>query len=232
MSPNVIAQARQLLSSKKAGEAKKLLLDQGFVQESDPATQSAYLELIPPTNAKPELKEPLRRLSSSDRDVRYKAIQVISREMFKESSIERQEWASDPRTTAVLIGLLQDEDKRVVEEVSGILAVILGKYFADLRAFEPLVRLLASGRKQTRVNAVVAIGRLLHPDRWRVLQTMLRDKATEVRRAAVRQVAIRGAEGRIPDDVLPMLKSELRRLQTDPDSATKGMARTALEKLE
>jgi HEAT repeat protein len=232
MSGNVVARAKQLVASKKIDEARKLLLDEGFVQRSDRAVQAAYLELIPPADAKPELNEPLRRLASSDPDVRYKAIQAISREMFQESSIPRQAWASDPRVTTVLIDALEDEDKRVVEEAAGVLAVIVGRYFADLRAFEPLVPLLESGRKQTRVNAVAAIGKLSHQDRWRVLLPMFKDKAAEVRRSAVRQVVFNGADGSIPGDVLPDVKSELRRLLTDKDASTKTMAKTAIGKLE
>jgi HEAT repeat protein len=231
MSVDAVARARQLVAAKKTAEARKLLLEEGFAQRVDPAVQKAYLELIPATDAKPELKEPMRRLSSTDAEVRYKAIQAVSRDMFQESSIERQEWASDPRTTAALIAVLDDEDPRIVEEAAGALSVVLGKYFADLRAFDPLVRLLKSGRKQTRVYAVVGLGRLAHPLRWNVLLPMFGDKATDVRRAAVRQIAIRGADGKVPKDVLPQLKAELKRLLTDKDSATKGMAKTALEKL-
>ena len=208
------------------------MLRKGFVEAEDAAVQRAYLELFPPTEAMPELREPLTRLAASKPDVRFKAIQAIVKSVFRENSIELDQWASDPRTTGALIDGLADSDTKVLEKLADVLRLILKRHLADLRAFDPLLPLLSHPSKKVRAGAVMGIGELAHEDRWRVLLPLFEDKSVDVRRELVRQVVLKGTSGSIPSSLKPKYKEALRKLLDDDDKTTSQMADTALKHLE
>lgn len=230
MSTKAIDQAQALVKSGKVDEARNLLLEQGFVRRYDPEIGTAYPKLIPPTPLLSiRLKGDLLRVADHDPDVRYQALAVMLREVFGEASPDIRAWCADPRATDVLIRALRDEEPRVVEKAAGVLSMVLSRYFADVRAFEPLSGLLKSRRKQTRVYATYGIGYLAHPDRWRALLPMFKDTTTDVRRTAVRVAVFNAPGSAMPDDTRSELMAEMHRLLSDPDTSTRGMAKTVLQ---
>lgn len=232
MGTNAIARAQTLIKDGKVEEAKELLLDEGFVRRHDPDIESAYPKLIPPNPLlEARLKGELARVADPDPEVRYKTLAAILREVFGEWSLDLKAWLTDPRSTAALTRALRDGRPDVAEKAAGVLSMVLSRYFADLRAFEPLADLLKSRRKLTRVYATYGIGYLAHPERWRVLLPMFRDRATDVRRTAVRTAAFNAAGSSMSPATRSELTEELRRLLGDKDASTRDMAETALQKL-
>lgn len=232
MSTKAIDQAKALVRAGKVDEARTLLLEQGFVRRHDAEIENIYPNLIPPPSLlSARLTGDLLRVADPDPDVRYQALMVMQREVFGEASPDIRAWCADPRATDVLIRALRDDEPRVVEKAAGVLSMVLSRYFADIRAFEPLAGLLKSRRKQTRVYATYGIGYLAHPDRWRALLPIFQDTATDVRRTAVRVAVFNAPGSAMTDETRSKLLAGLRRLLADPDTSTRGMAETALQDL-
>lgn len=176
---SIIAEARQRIAGGDAEGARDLLVEAGYVRQLDRKVQQAFLKLIPMSPVPGGLWE---QLADTDPAVRRGAAKAIRRAAMKEWHIDRKKWLADPRVHDRLLGLIeQDEDPAVVEEAAGAIAFNIPRYLNDLRAFEPLRRLLSSSRKTTRFHAAFGLGFLQTPERWQVLIPMLNDRAENVR---------------------------------------------------
>jgi HEAT repeat protein len=232
MTIGIVERARALLAAGQAVAARDLLLAEGFVKCQEPELQRVFPELIPPSPSLARRLESLETaLSRPDAEARYNALKAISRDVFQETSLHIKEWAADPRFIDPLIGALSDPDPKVVEEAAAVLSVVVSRYFADQRMFEPLVRLLQSRRKKTRLYAVTAIAHLTHPHRWQALLPVFRDPAHEVRHAACRAVLFNLDVVEVSPDLRAALKTELRARVADENTTTRAMAERALQKL-
>jgi HEAT repeat protein len=233
MTANAIERAKAHLEDGEAEEARDLLLAEGYVRREDADIQRAYAKLLRPSGVlATKITEVTAAVSDPSAEARYKALSALAREVFKETSLHIKAWVADPRVTGLLIGALDDEDPRVVEKAAAILSVVVSRYFADLRAFEPLVALLESKRKQTRLYAVFSIPYLARPDRWDVLLPAFEDAAPEVRQTAVRGVLSDEALDELPAGTRTALADALRPFVKDKDPATKVMAERALARLK
>jgi len=232
-SASIISKAKEFLVKNQPEKARKLLLKEGFIRRLDPSIQEAYEQLVPPGGAlREQLEGSLAFLKDSDPNVRYKAASRLCKEALKEWSFHREAWLADPRTTSPLIQTLSDEDPKVAEKAAAALAAIMRSYFPDLRAFEPLVRLLRSRRKNTRLYAVLGIGSVNYKQRWDILLEMLNDTTTEVRRGACRSLIDSLDDCKIATTTKSKLIARLQTLLSDKDDTIRAMADTVLGTLK
>lgn len=184
---SVLSKAKDLLAKHELKLAKELLLNEGYILQLEPAIQVFFLKNIPPDEELiKQLNGPLGQLKNKDPKIRLEAARTLCKEVLKEWSEFRKAWLADPRAIDPLVAALGDSDVKVVEKAACALAATMRSYFADLRAFEPLLQLLKSPRKDCRLYAILGIGSVNHPDRWEVILDFLSDKAEEVRRGACR----------------------------------------------
>jgi HEAT repeat protein len=179
---STIAEARRMIAASDLEGARDLLLEAGYVRQLDPHVQKAFVELIPMSPPPDGL---LEQLTDADPNIRHAAAKAIRRAAMKEWHVDRKPWLADPRLHDSLLERIErDDDPAVVEEAAGAIAFNIPRYLADLRAFEPLRRLLGSSRKTTRFHAVFGLGFLHTPERFQALIPMLNDRVENVRRQA------------------------------------------------
>jgi HEAT repeat protein len=184
---SIITDARRKLAAGDLEGARDLLLDAGYVRQLEPRVQQAFLKLIPMSPPPDALWQ---QLADADPGVRWTAAKAFRRAAMKEWHIDRKKWLADPRVHDRLLELIErDEDPAVVEEAAGAIAFNIPRYLADLRAFEPLRRLLVSSRKTTRSHAVFGLGFLHTPERWQALIPMLNDPFEDVRSQVLGAIA-------------------------------------------
>jgi HEAT repeat protein len=230
---NTISKAKTLLAAERVDEARELLLENGFIERLDSEIQAAYEQLIPLSKALQEqLSGPLASLRSKQAATRSKAADQIGREARKEWSSDRKVWLADPRTTGPLIKALDDVDDKVVEVAAAAIAAIARGYFPDLRAFDPLAKLLSSPKKNVRLYAVLGISSLHHPDRWKLLLNMTTDKVTDVRRTVCRSMVAYLPKSKLSPALRAKLIAAITPLQSDPDGVVKKVAGNVLRLLE
>jgi HEAT repeat protein len=228
---SAIEEAKKLLAENQLEKARDHLLEGGFIKQLDRQVEEAFLELIPVNEDLNEwLNGPIRQLQARDPKVRRDAARQIRIQAMKEFSLRRKAWMADPRTTGPLIQALRDPNDPVVEEVAGALAMIIKRYFPDLRAFDPLASLLASKRKGTRHYAVLGVGWLDREDRWDLLVPFLTDKAFEVRRAAARVVVFKALKATISPKTRAAMREALQK-SPDKDGIHGDLTRNAIATL-
>lgn len=231
MGGTAITRAQELVDQGKIDEARDVLLEAGFVRSDDEAVQREFVRLIPQSPALAAHRDILARVSARDAASRYKALNAISREVYQETSPDLKSWLADPRTTDVLIAAAGDNDPKVAQEAAAVLYIVLERYFADLRAFSPLVALLESKRKQTRLYAVFGIAELAHPERWKALLPMFKDRSAEVRKAACRAIVFNYGPGQASKEIHAALHQHVTELQSDEDASVRDMAGKARQRL-
>lgn len=231
MGGQTIRRAQELVDQGKIEEARDVLLEAGFVHGEDETVQREFVRLIPPSPALVEHRDVLARASAPDATSRYKALNAISREVYQETSTYLKSWLADPRTTDVLIAAAGDNDPKVAQEAAAVLYIVLERYFADLRAFHPLVALLESKRKQTRLYAVFGIAELAHPERWKALLPMFTDRSGEVRKAACRAIVFNFGPDQASKETHAALKQLVNELLSDEDASVRDMAEKARQRL-
>lgn len=233
MTATAIERAKAHIKSGETDEARDLLLTEGYVHREDADVQRAYPQLLKPSGVlAKKLAEVSAAVSEPSAEARYKALSALAREVFQETSEHLRAWLADPRVTDLWIQALGDDDPKVVEKAAAILSVVVSRYFADLRTFEPLSALLMSKRKQTRLYAVFSIPYLARPDRWDVLLPLFGDSAPEVRQTAVRGVLSDEALDQLPAKTRATLADVLRPFAQDKDATTRVMAERALARLQ
>jgi HEAT repeat protein len=158
--PNeAIATARALLAEGKASDAQNLLLEEGYVKRLEPATQQAYLTLIPVNPTLQQLlDEVYPKLSDPSPKVRLDAATKLSREFSKEVPRDNVRWMRDPRASEPVIAAVSDADPKVSERAVGALARLVCRYFPDQRALPAFVAKLADRKQLARSNAITGIG--------------------------------------------------------------------------
>jgi HEAT repeat protein len=231
MAGTAIKRAKKLVDLGKIEEARDILLAAGFVSGEDATVQREFVKLIPPSEALAEHRDVLARVSARTPAARYKALHAIAREVYKETSTYLKSWLADPRTTDVLIAAAADPDPKVAQEAACVLYIVLDRYFADRRAFQPLAALLHSKQKQTRLYAVFAIAALDHPDRWNVLLPAFEDRSVDVRKAACRAVVFNYRPGQASKGTLATLKQLVDERLSDPVAPVRSMAANARQQL-
>jgi HEAT repeat protein len=181
-SAKAIAEAKRLLKKGELETARELLLAAGFVDRLDPDAQLAYERLVPaPASLTQQLSGILDDLGSKQPRVRERAARKLSAVARKEFSLHTKEWLGDPRATGRVFAALDDADDRVVQHAVVAAAMTIIRYLRDLRAFEPLARLLDHPKPEVRFWAVRGAARLRHKERWKVLLPMLSDDSSKVR---------------------------------------------------
>ncbi len=228
---NAVTKAEQLVAQERLAEAREMLLDAGYVARLDPEAQAAYEKLIPAGETlKKHLAGAFDQLRASGAPARLKAAKWLSREALKAYSRDRKEWMGDPRATGPLIAALDDEDQKVVAEAATALAMIIVRYFRDLRAFPALARLLQNPQKEVRLFAARAIGYLGHKDRWTALLPLLQDGVAKVRNEiclAVMGAARRGELGSA--DKKKLLRPLIAALDDDDGEVRRAAANAILD---
>jgi HEAT repeat protein len=225
MPNDAVGRAERLAASGRRDEARRLLLQEGFMSGAEPAARDAFYRLFPPSPALlAYLEGSVRQLGAPGADVRRKAARAIRVDAMKGYSVRKEEWLGDPRTTAPLIEALKDPDPAVVEEGVGALAEIVARYFADQRALSALMGLLAHQRRNVRFFAVRSLGHLYGEERWTAVLPLLADRVADVRGEAY--MAMYRAQGlgtlTTPERIrlLPVLLSGL----DDPDKGVRVRA--------
>ena len=229
---NIISQAKNLLSQNQLEKARDLLLEAGFTRELNPKVQEAFLKLIPVNqDLEAQLSGTIRQLQDPNPKVRRSAARRIRVEAMKEFTLKRKAWMADPRVTGPLIKALEDSNDLVVEEAAGALARVIMRYLPDLRAFDPLTRLLQSKKKTTRHYAVLGVGWLDRGDRWDLLAPFIVDGALEVRRAASRVIAFKAQGASISAKTKVAMREALEKAAEDKDRLLADLARNAIATL-
>lgn len=229
---DVVARARKLISEGEDDDARELLVEAGFTKGEDSRARREYELRFPPgTVLKKHLVGALKQLNSKDRAARKRAIDFVRREAMKEETIERAEWLSDPKTTQVLIAALADRDPEFVEAVAEALGFILERYLPDLRAFDPLSRLLDSPRQQTRLHAAYGIGFLNHKDRWRVLVPLLKDESRRIRETAAGAIVEAAMSGQLNAATKRSLRTPLVAALSDEDAEVRMVAANGMREI-
>ena len=164
--------------------------------------------------------------------MRRAAAKAIRRAAMKEWDNDRKKWLADPRVHDRLLELIEgDEDPAVVEEAAGAIAFNIPRYLNDLRAFEPLCRLLSSSRKPTRSHAAFGLGFLHTPERWQALIPMLNDRAEDVRNQVLGAIGEATVGPQFDPRDLQALRSELPSLLDHSDPNVREVAAVGLARI-
>jgi HEAT repeat protein len=138
-----------------------------------------------PIAEKTQLQKAVEELRSADPKSRAAAAKTLLSAGLREFSGVRKEVLSSDEAWNVLLHALSDSDGKVVENASGALAQVIGRYRRELTAFGPMRALLTHKNKQIRIFAVRGLAHLDHPERWTALMPLLGDKVEAVRKEVV-----------------------------------------------
>jgi len=231
MSSHVVKDAEALLARGKSQEARKLLLGAGYGRSLDTQAQQAFERLFPPdAELEKQLQSTLSSLRKGQLEARRKAATWLAREACKES---RPAWLGDPRTTAILTEAFKDEDPKVVDEAITAFGATAGLWHEDFRAYPAVLELLKSKSKRTRMWAVHTAWLLAGADALVHLLSLFKDKAEDVRAAAIASPAavVKGG-GAIPAELRQRLRGPLEEALSDKSIDVRMGAISSLEALK
>lgn len=131
-------------------KARRLLLQNGFVNEVNLIIQKAYYQLIPEPKEFCEELTTFKNLYSTDDGVRLAAAKHFSEQARAEASIFREFLFAYPTTFQNLFPALSDRNPEVVSKIISALGCAYSRYFQDLRVEENLYPLFSSPNKDIR----------------------------------------------------------------------------------
>lgn len=171
----VIHKAEKLLALGRGREARELLLQEGYVKQLHATIQEAYLNLIP------ESAECVREQQGSFKDLfdknvaqRVNASSYIFKEARREFSASR-EWLGDPRMIDLLFKALQDNEVKVIENITGALWMIShgGRYNSDLRIYSKLLDLVTYDHSEIVRYAALGLQNYTLTSKYQILLAVL-----------------------------------------------------------
>ncbi|MBN1800128.1 MAG: HEAT repeat domain-containing protein [Candidatus Lokiarchaeota archaeon] len=181
----IISTARNLYSEGKQGEARELLLKEGYIKKLEEHIQEEFLVLIPISKTlKIELDETYIKLNNSDPKVRFKAANKLLYDFSKEKIRDNIAWMRDPRAIDPLIKMVSDPDLKVSRRALKALSRLVGRYFPDLRTFPIFLEKLKDKNQEVRIDAINAIGCLGHENLLMYLVEMF-EKGKDKDRSAI-----------------------------------------------
>jgi HEAT repeat protein len=186
----IIERAKNKLEQNHAYQARRMLLEYGYLRAEDPEARAAFLELFPPGKLlREKLDGELSQLRDPDPSKRKTAATQIARAASRVISNEREQWLGDPRTTEVLIAALdREQEPKVKKELLGALSMVIMRYFPDPRALHHLAPFLADRAADVRAYAARGVAHIPRSEKWELLLPLLKDPAALVRHHAASSV--------------------------------------------
>jgi hypothetical protein len=222
-----IAKAHDLLDAGGQDEARKLLLEGGFVDQLDPEVQAAFRALIPtPSAVKKALAGLLAPLSDEQPEARRDAIKAVAKEVSRAWHKDVAAWASDPRALDPILPLATSSDPKTTQFAASAMVRIFERYLADRRIPLALIPALRARSPEARAFAVTGVLLGGEVERWSSVTPLLHDGSALVRAEALRAVT-RWGRATLPSSLQDELRPLVEARFDDADPGVQEAAFTA-----